>query len=248
MFWFPKKKIVLDCFTDDPAVFDFAQPKHAASAMPQWWKDLPKDVESPGHLQRMPTVKRCPGVHDMVKHSIAVPMWCDLAVELGPIGTTHYRYQFSGSGAPMVEHPPPQRGEYLPNTHYQHIKIVSLWKFKCKEEIPWMLTQATWAFEHPDEVFIPPAVMDFKHQADVNFNAFFTRKPEAYVQNIPYAQPMIYVTPLSDRGVDMRTHLVTKDELETMSRGARIKFLNNYQTIRKVTAANESKCPFGFGG
>lgn len=243
LFFFKKKPIILDCYTSDSPVKNYAAPKYAAGVMPDWWKSLEKDIAIPEAASRMATIKRCTGVHMMVKSSLVLPMWCDFDLQLGPIGTTEYKYKFAGVPAKLVEHPPAQRGAYLPNANYQHLKIITPWRLKCRENIQWMISQATWSYEKPDEVFVPPAVVDFKYQCDVNVNAFFVRKNYTHSMLIPYGQPLVYITPLSDRAVDIRTHLVSTEELDALTLGPRLKFVNNYRTV--LNAANEkSKCPF----
>lgn len=246
--FFKKKKIVLDCYTDDPATFKLAQPKPATAFMPQWWKDLSGTPNSPVEENNLLTVKRCYGVHELVKRSIAVPMWCDLAVELGPIGSNAYQYRFAGAPRPIINHEASQRGSYLDAKRYQHLKIVSPWRFKCAEDVHWMVTQATWSFEHPDEVFIHPGVVDFKYQHDVNFNTIFVHKEKPYTQTFPFGQAMVYVTPIDARKVELRMHLVTKEEMFALTSASNIKFFNNHAAVRKASQeARGGSCPMGFG-
>ena len=115
------RKLVLDLFTHRQLIFDAAKPKPAPQFYPDWWKDLPTAVKVDTEMFPMPTVRRCMGIVDHYKHGFIIPMWTDLRVELGPIGDLAIQAACSDGVTSVGDHPAAQRGDYLPNTHYQHL-------------------------------------------------------------------------------------------------------------------------------
>ena len=52
MFFFKKKKLVVECFTQSESLAEVGIPK-AARFFPDWWKDLPKSIDLPNSLAQL---------------------------------------------------------------------------------------------------------------------------------------------------------------------------------------------------
>jgi len=236
---FSRKTLVLNFYTDRKEVFDLAKPIKASKAFPDWWKDLPKEM--PGDpITPMSTMKRCIGFTELYNNGFILPMWSDLNIDVGPIGTTGARWCYADMKSGAGNHPAEQRGNYLPDTQYQHLKLTSPWHAVCDEDVKWAYFQPTWNFNNPETLVIPPAVIDFKYQTNLNVNLFLVRTDQAKMHNFLFGQPMAHIVPLTERPVEYRFNLVTKEELDGL-RTPSLWFTNKYTNFK--TAAG--KCPFG---
>ena len=52
---------------------------------------------------------------------------------------------------------------------------------------------------------------------------------------------------LTEREVDLRHHMVTREEYNKYMQGEKLSNVNRYRDYRRVRESEESKCPFGFG-
>lgn len=240
MIFFKKKPIVLDFYTDHPEVMLFAKPQKASKFYPEWWKALPNDTQTSDPLVVAPTMKRCVGLVDLYQHGFILPMWSDLALEVGAVGTHYTRWQHADPRASAIDHAQTQRGEYLPDTHYQHLKLNCPWFAVCSENIDWMFVAPTWNFEKPEEFVIPAGVVSYKYQHTMNVNMFLPRKAETSILKLEQGQPMAHIVPITDREVEYRYHLVTTAELSKHQKMS-LWFTKKYQRLK----AGQSKCPFG---
>ena len=143
IFLIKKRKLVLDLFTHRQMIFDAAKPKHAPHFYPEWWKKVKTEQQIGNELFPTATIRRCMGFVDHYKHGFIIPMWSDLRVELGPVGDPFFRAQFSDSTTTINSHPAELRGSYLPDTHYQHLKLHTPWAAKCKEDVYFKWEQPT---------------------------------------------------------------------------------------------------------
>lgn len=244
MFWFKKKEIHLDVFTYRPEVFEYYPVDHAKRFFPDWWKNMPKEVELEGTFWPTPTIKRCVGFLDYYKNGIIIPLWSDMAIHTHPLSCN---WQFSDGRTNSISHPAEQIGEYIDSNQYRHIKIESPWIFKCKEEVNFVWTQPDWNFENHSDYFMPPGVLNFKYNMGTNINMFVDKREEKkYI--IPAGQPMVNIIPMSERTVKIHKHLVEPLEYDRMTSLANIStFVNKYRNNKSIMKSNESRCPFHFG-
>lgn len=246
MFLFRKTPLVVDFFTDYLDMPGLTRPDMAVRFMPKWWLDLPKDAQSEGQLFSDITMRKCAGLIDYFSNSVVVPLWSDFVAEVGPVGSTDYRFQFADRRSAGLEHPPIQRGSYLPQTHYQHLKLDGQWLVRTKDEVKWAIGQPTWCFESPETVIIPPGVAEFKHQHHLNVSIFIPRPVEGTRKLFLSAgQPMVAMTPMADRKVVVKTHQVTKKELEQLQ-SKPVFFSGDYLKKRAIRTTEKPRCPFGF--
>lgn len=242
MNWFKtltKRPIVIDFYTDRADVYKFSRPMKAIKALPQWWKNLPTTATL-NPMQPRASMKRCNGFIDLYSNGFVMPMWSDLNVNIGSIGNSSYRWQYADSLSNLEPHPPQQRGEYLPDKNYQHLKLICPWVGVCKEDISWMMVGAVWNFDKPETIIIPPAVLDFKYQTSLNVNMFFTRGEQEQMVSFEHGQPLVHVVQMSNRPIVCKYHLVSPQELQAHTTPS-LRFNKNYKSIK---AASNGKCPF----
>jgi hypothetical protein len=233
MFFLKPSKLTVDFFTTDPIVPAVNTPRRATKDFPDWWSAIPKEVHKPELLCPLPTMKMCTGLTDYFSNSVCVPMWCDLVIDVGPIGSDYYRYQYADHASRAEAHSEFQRGDFLPDAKYQHVKLMPKWRAKTKQNVNWVLSQPTWCFEHPSKIIIPPGVLNFSWQSELNTNLFIPRLPN--VNNkifIKAGQPLCFITPMTERRVDLRFHRVSEAELSSLAR-PKLFFIGAGARIRK---------------
>lgn len=236
------KPVIVDMYTDKAYVHEYASPAPASEFYPQWWKKLDKTVQD-GVIE-YPTMTSCEGFVAQYRNGLVIPLWSDLVMEFAPRGTSGCRWHFADRQTEAKVHPEAQRGSYLPETEYQHVKLDAPWVFTCNEDISFQWVQPMWNFERPEEVLIPPGIVNFKYQHGVNINMFVKREPDVRVVKLDHGQPMVLLTPLTERNVVYRTHLVTAEEMEKLnSLRSSIKFVGTYRRIKNLIQSG--RCPFG---
>jgi hypothetical protein len=245
MTWFNflQKPIVLNCYTKRTDVFNFAPVSKSSDFIPNWWKDIPKTINPEDKFYARGTMKGCAGFTDLYNTGFIIPMWSDFAIELGEIGNPHYRFQYSDHCSQADEHSTQQRGSAYPATHYQHLKLISPWLFRCDEDIDFLFTEPSWNIDTPEKIQIMTGILNFKYETQSNVNMLFIKQPEVSRYFINFGQPIAHIIPLTERKVILKTHLVDD---ETYSRingiGKQLKFVGNYRMVKQTVKNN--KCPF----
>lgn len=214
MFFFCKPKtIVLDVFTTDQHLIDMLPPDYADKFKPSWWNDIEDytDYIGPGIAIQGNTMKRCVGFKNYYSdRAIVVPLWASFILEYATDGSRHV---VSNPDYGMEFQKPTQRGSKYVND-YHHFKLSSPWKFKEKSGINFLFSQAFYNFKDPAELILPPAVLNYRHQHGVLVN-FFVKKPkegETARLELSAGQPLIHLTPLSEKKVLIKPHLISKEE------------------------------------
>lgn len=251
MFWFKRKKLVVDCFTDKGHAYELAPIQPAIKFIPSWWKALPKTFPSLGNrMSPDPTMKSCAGFIEQYKQGIIMPLWTDGLIDIGPEGTDGYRWEMADGVTEITSHPEEQRGTYLPNSKYQHLKIVSPWLVQTKEDVYWQYMQPMYNFNQPDHIIGLPGVMNFKYQQQTHINLIFTRIKDKVIRHaLRRGQPMTHLIPFTERELDLRLHLVDKAEIERINACSyHSTFYRSYQKMVKIRKdrEKEKKCPFHF--
>lgn len=251
MFNIFKKPAVLHCYTHRADVFNYAPVNSASKFLPDWWRVLPKrprfDNTPKTQLDDSlsTNMKGCVGFTDLYKKGFIVPMWCDFAVEVGKTNSNHFKYYFSDCVSEATPHPQVQRGEVYPEAAYQHLKLVSPWRFVCEEDIDFLLLEPTWNFNAPEHLKILPGILNFKYQHGANVNTVWTRGTEDTKYLLEYQQPLLHLIPITNKKVVLEHHLLnTNDFLNLASRSRAVKFINKYRAAKSTM--QERGCPFHF--
>jgi hypothetical protein len=145
-----------------------------------------------------------------------------------------------------VPHPGWQRGSFLPEREFSHLKLVSPWLGFSTSDIKWQLLQCIWNTENPHDVIIPPGILEFKHQHAINVNAFFRKTDTVRVHSLAFGSPAIQLLPITEREVSVRCHVVSREEWQRRNAAARsISFSGTYKKYKDAAAKREQrKCPF----
>lgn len=240
MLWIKPKEVLLECFTSNSSVFDLAKPDHAVKFVPDWWKDVPPSFVGAGAFFKSPTIKKCSGFIENFKHGLMLPMWSDLSIELGRAGTVDYRWQYSDFHSELETHSFEQINNYLDPKQVFHAKLMNPWAFKCKEDTPWMWSNPTWNMLGTNHYVALPGVVDYKYQHSVHVNLLFSRGQTTKVIEIPFRMPLVQITPLTERRLKVKHHLVSQKELDDLKNRSRlVTFVGKYSTIKNILKGNK---------
>jgi hypothetical protein len=239
MFFLKRKKIIIDCLTTNALASELYYPDKAVNFYPDWWKSLPSTYKNTQNgFTDMATMKTCMGFTDYYQKSFFLPLWSDLKIKVD--SKDSFRWQFSDSKSNAIPHELNQRKGFLEN--YNHLKIVSPWLFKSKFDVFFSVNQPIWSFNDNPQIIVPSALLEFKYQHETNVNMFFPKTANEYL--FEAGQPMMAFTPLTEKEVEFKTHLVDYEEFsKCYDLQNQVHFLNKYRKIRnKYKSLN--KCPF----
>jgi hypothetical protein len=241
MFFFPKKKIVVDCLTSNALASELYCPDKAVNFYPDWWKTLDGSFKNPKNgFTDVATMKTCMGFTDYYQNAFILPLWSDLKIKVD--NENNFRWQFSDQKSSAITHELEQRKGFIEN--YNHLKLDSPWLFKSKSDVYFSVTQPIWNFTDSPQVIIPPALLEFKYQNITNINMFFPKTEKEYL--FEAGHPMMAFTPCTENQVEFKTHLVDYQEfVKHYDLQNQVYFVNKYRKIKsKYTSLN--KCPFNF--
>lgn len=250
MFWFKRKKIVVDAFTSVPTMYDLFKIESASQFFPDWWKSLPSKIDMVtdfGVPIEHPTMKRCEGFLELYRNGFVIPLWSDLNIKTHENGDYAYMYSF-GDSPEIVTHNTQEHGGHLTQNHI-HLKLFCNWKIVEKTGVNFYFGQPFWnQIDTLDTMHTPPAIVNFKYQVGTNVNILLAKR-NATVK-LKHGSPLVHLIPLSENEVEIRNHLISEEEIGKLrSRyGNAISFVNKYKNNKRLTDLNNKpKCPFGFG-
>jgi hypothetical protein len=240
IFKFPKKVIVLDCFTYSENIITVAPIVPAIKLIPDWWRDLPQAYTEQGNFFPQGTMKNCSGMIEYYKKSFSIPLWSEVAIQIKPDKT--YAWQFADSKTEATIHNlAAQATGFLNN--FGHIKIHSPWRLQTKENVQWVWSQPIYNFSKQQELILPPAIVDFSNQNATHLNILFSLDtPKTII--VPHGQAMINLTPITENKIEIARHLVTLDEFQRKTeKFITVSFLKKHSKI--ISRKKQFKdCPF----
>jgi hypothetical protein len=258
LMFFNKKPIYLDCYTTHNHVYDMFKIESAKKFVPEWFRQLPSTFKDHRSVTPIPTVKTCTGIASYFKNSLILPLWTDTqlgyaSVSNGYTNNVQPITQFSDQLTTGQIHDQKQIGnDFMPDESYLHFKIFSPWVFECSEDIDWLWTQPTYNFKYPDKIIILPGILEFKYNSNVFINCSIRKLDEnktPTLLKLEAGQPLVHLTPITDKEIIVRNHLVTPEVWnQKFAKNNRVFFFNNHNKKRNFLKNQEdtSKCPFGF--
>lgn len=233
-----QKPIKLDCFISESDIFHSEPIDKAEKFLPDWWKKLPGSYLDQNQFIETPTIKGCPGLVDYFKYGFMIPLWSDLKIYIGNNELAESQWQFADNRSNMVIHDKKQRGDFLTDKT-THFKIVSPWRIVCSESLPWICSIPTWSQSKSIDFFGVTGVINFFYNHDTNINFFVQHNTTDRIINIEKGLPMFHCIPLTQRPIQIRTHLVdAKDMYKKAPLYYRGSFTNRY---RKYVAKFQKK-------
>ena len=234
IFLFKKPKLVLDCFTDRPDVFNFSKIDYAYKFYPEWWKQTPKSYIL--NFYEQSTIKRCRGIIDTYKHGLMVPLWCDLSIN---VENKKYRWQFSDYKTDADIHESKQWEAFVNPDNYGHLKIQSPWYIKCKTDTKFYWIQPFWNYPLDTPYYILPGILDFKYNNSANINIMLDLQKN-YTHTIKAYTPMAHMVPISDKEIIIKHHLIDTKEYYNLHSNVTATFTKSYLIHKKNIDNQES--------
>jgi hypothetical protein len=236
VFWFKSKPIIVDCFTDNSAAFDYGKVKLANKFTPDWWNNLPSLVDE-GEIYPMPSMKTCIGFVELLKRGFMIPLWSDFALDIKENG--NFSWQFSDGFSSCIPHYASQRGSWFPKENFVHLKLLSPWVLVEKTGVQWHAAHCSWNVNPFDGYFAPSALIEFYHQSNTHINLFFAYNGRDKKYLLNHGTPLTHYVPLSDKPIVLKHHLVTTSEVNRIAnKQIPITFLNKYRYIKKLREKN----------
>lgn len=225
MFYFIRKKIVVDCFINYPFILENFPIRKAIKASPTWWKNLPPTYQQLDNFLNIkniwPTMKTCPGFTDLFTQSWVYPLWADYQVSTTETG--NFLWKCAVDFCPeIISHPETQHQNSF--DEYIHLKLKSPWLFFEKTGINFAFIGNDWdLLKSAPQLRILPGVLDFKNNHTPNVNFFLPRANASY--HLLAGLPFVHLIPLTEKRVEFRTHCITDSEMREKQ-----KFTNLFRT------------------
>lgn len=258
MFWFKKKKIVVDCFTNVDSVFDLYKIRKAAVYYPEDIKSMSPTtkIQHPNTKidYTVSTIKMCNGINDMYKRGHIIPFWSDFISQPKRAWTGEAAIAMMGDRFNYDSHPKDQYvGLYK---DYMHVKIHSPWYFREKTGVRFLWKGADWNLHNFSRNFtIPSATLWFKDQGSTNINMFIHKDSDDFI--LKGGTPIIHLVPLTEDTVEFKCHLVDGKDMESfagippsygmLKPGRYTNYVKEKALSHQLDEMEKQKCPFGFG-
>lgn len=250
LFIFRQKPVIVDAFTSHPGIFEESKVAPALNFVPNWYKAIPtKDYTMlpSGVITRKVTMTTCAGFNDLYRNSWTMPLWSDLIVRINQDFSWVTQWADQASLYEIISHDPGQHGYSFPDK--VHLKLISPWLFKEKLGINWLFAEPTWHFlKYNAGIRVLPGIVNYKYQNSTHINVFADVVPNKQYP-LYKGQPLVHLTPLTERKVIFKHHLLTDQEFERMNRAmTHSSFIHGYlKRKRRMDADDKPKCPFHFG-
>lgn len=240
--------VYVDCYTSDIAVFKTARIKSAVNYYPDWWKTLPPEFQMPvfegvPHFTRKAsTMRYCAGFIDLFKKSFCLPLWSDIMIRVEAVGNPSYVWKYADGRSTAVEHSTEQRGKFLSGGEFQHLKLTSPWILVCEEDINFLYFDPFWTSNHEENgVMVPPGIVNFKYQSSTHLNMFVRKLPNApNTVELKFNTPVAFITPLTERKVVLRYHLVSGEDAKRLERPENT-FVGSYEKSKAARLETSSQ-------
>jgi hypothetical protein len=240
IFLFPKKEIVLDCFTEREYVIETAPILQASRNIPKWWHSLPSMQAREEEFYPKMNMKQCSGFVDYYKHSICIPLWTDLDIKVSGF---NYQWQFADGISVGETHKTDEQAKGFFND-YGHLKLISPWMFKTKEKINWIWSHPVYnSSEKNFQIKFLPGIINFYNQKRANINILIPLKDEK-LYKLKHGESLIHLTPMSDKKVKIIRHLIDKKEMDRMIANQICPTFLNRSKNRVKLKEKFSDCPY----
>jgi hypothetical protein len=191
-------------------------------------------------------MRACAGMVDTYSRGFMVPLWSALKVAIGEKGSGAYHYQYADEFSMAHVHGQSQRGAFLPDHDYQHLKLIAPWYIHCDEEVSFYSVQPTWNMSTFVDYSVLSGVLEFKYQNVVNINLMFSRGSAQKMVEIPLGQPLMHIMPLDKRPVEIKIIVDQNRYNKMVSLNRALSFNNAYKDKKTIAKSQTHGCPFGF--
>lgn len=219
-----KKKIKLRAYTHENDFFLNDKPTYNKPDPVEWMRIMRTTNKqyNPEHDYwfDVPTAKLCPGINNYLSRGIKLKAWTTIRFRVNPDGfVLHLRgTEYQGSDPVIVQHTPDQY-EHLYQKNKTALKLISPWSFVCDQKVDFLFTESHYSTQvlRENNLLIAPAIIDYKYQHSTNVHIIADIKKEPYEITIPYGTPLATFYPLSEKEIDFKCELVSKEQYTKIS-------------------------------
>jgi hypothetical protein len=235
-FYIKKSKIIVDAFTFDNTTHEVFPIKKTNEFYPEWLKNTAKEIKV-GIIPK-PTIRTCEALLQNFKTGLIIPMWSDFVFKSTE---DKYEYFFADQKSRLESHPSHQWDKFADPKTFNHIKLISPYLLKTKENIFWSFTYPFWNNGIQLNYFFPPGILNFKYQHATNINLFIHSKSDFFIKA---GDPIVHLIPLTEKNIKICNHLIDENEYRKLKNTSYPSFTNAYINMVRIKT---KKCPFGFG-
>lgn len=238
--FFKKKPLTFRFVTSNKSAFLYAKPDKGTKFFPNWWKDLAK-----GNRERESMdMTHCHGFLDLYKEGIVVPMWSYLKVTVGAKDTSTYFWEFADAISQISEHPEWQRGSFMPNKEYQHVKLLSPWLLECDEDVSVLLLDSFYR-DQQDGAATMHGILKPKEMSATNLNLILPRGDQPKTYEFDLGHPIVQIIPLTERDFKIEHVLLSEAEFNDRVPAQLFSKYNRHTKALRALKDDKPKCPFG---
>jgi hypothetical protein len=197
------KELEIEVFTPYEFLLDIEEtrPKPARLFTPDWWKTIPRNIESLEPLNG--TVKSCPSFVQMFNQGIVLPMWCDTILSRKDL---NFNWTVANGNFSWEFHFDWQLLDYINVPKYQKVfKAISPWFIKTPPGIS--VYQFPMFFDFNQDWTIMPGILNTDMYHQLNQQLIYTsdkdevriNRGQAFVWYVPFIRTKFeYETYLAD--------------------------------------------------
>lgn len=232
-----KKKVVLDCFTQQEYAYNYAKIDHGSKFYPDWWKKTPNYCDNHDDILegKSVTIKHCTGFTDYYNRAVIIPSWFSLKLHVKTIKEKRFNWQSSNEDFHELSHSKNQFDNFCLDDGF-NFKIGSPWRFKTKNKVSFVWSDPVWSNrQHLFDYSVLPAVIDFRNQHSTNISLFLKFDLEPKSIFIDALQPLVALHPMFDYDLEIKNHLVSEKEYKSIDdwRKLLIRNLTNFNELNK---------------
>jgi len=242
LFKFREKPVHLDIFTDDLYVYEYFPIVKSSNNYPTWWKNIDKNIENP-NIRGITSnsMKRCAGFLDLFKNSYIVPLWEELVFNIDSNNNVSH---FSSSDSIHISsHPPYQRGDFLPENYYTHVKISTPWVARSNISLNYLSVSPTWYDSNFIDYFhVPPGIKDYYFTSSMNAHGILRKESGAYFI-LKAGTPLYHILPITEKKVKLNCHYDPEEvrKIDSLTSFNRFSHNHGYYKIKKYLKKNNIK-------
>lgn len=256
------KEITVDAFTYSSIVYDLFQPQRGVKAYPSWLKNMSMysdniyttqnvvdstfDIkkkeglkESCPHLHKASSMKTCPGILDAISKGFvlfsemeaAIASFQEGVVISRPPNVDYSLYDFIRSNKLVTQGKLPEGF-----TGLNHIKYSFNWLFQEKSGVEFLAQDPFWFDPSPTRPSVFPGVLNLKYVHQMHAQLLL-RQPEDSKGVVNYSlrpgTPLLHILPLSEKRINIKTHLVSEEEYVKKSSFTRLGLSSSYRLYKR---------------
>jgi hypothetical protein len=200
-----KNKPALEFSTVHSQLIELFPPKYTNKQIPNWFKNL--------NTGEMTNIKHCPGLTELWKDCIGIPMWRDMTITYDDKNVIDVRIAGVDASRTLEHisfHPIQQVDGAFKNVI--HVKIVNPWIIKSKTLTKYYMVDALWHKHDLSKYNVLPGVLEFKHQHNCHLNIMLNLTGKEETIEFKAGTPVAYLIPQTDKKVSLKYKTITQDE------------------------------------